>query len=74
MKMSDDRYESVSVPVEEVKAESAKAILIVTEESEGWIPTSQIRDESEVWKKGDSGSLVIPRWLAEEKDLHYEEF
>ena len=52
--MTSERFESVAVPVDEVKAESAKAILIVTEESEEWIPTSQIRDESEVWKKGDS--------------------
>lgn len=71
--MASDAFESVSVPVEEVKQASAKAILIVTEEAEAWIPLSQIRDESEVWEKGDSGSLVIPRWLAEEKDLHYED-
>lgn len=66
-------WDEVDVPVEDVKAETDSAILIVTEEAEEWIPKSQILDDSEVWKKGDSGILVIRRWLAEEKDLYYED-
>lgn len=29
-----------------------------------WIPKSVIHDDSEVWKKGDRGKLVIPEWFA----------
>lgn len=36
-----------------------------------WLPWSQIRDGS-VDKDGDSGSVFIPLWLAEEKGLGYE--
>lgn len=34
-----------------------------------WIPQSQIHENSEVWKLGDFGTLVIPFWLAKEKGL-----
>lgn len=34
-----------------------------------WIPKSQIHDDSEVWKKGQTGALVITRWIAEQKGL-----
>lgn len=29
-----------------------------------WIPQSQIDDDSEVWKPGQSGELVISEWFA----------
>ena len=34
-----------------------------------WIPYSQIHDDSEIYAKGDTGSLIISRWIAEEKGL-----
>lgn len=34
-----------------------------------WIPQSQIEDDSEVWKEGDEGDLVVTEWIAEKKDL-----
>lgn len=34
-----------------------------------WIPKSQIHDDSEVWKNGQEGELIIPEWLAHEKGL-----
>lgn len=38
---------------------------------EVWIPKSQIHDNSEVYDSGDhaEGTLIIPEWLAIEKDL-----
>ena len=38
-----------------------------------WIPTSQVHDDSEVYKPGTAGVLVIPRWVAEMKELPYRE-
>ena len=34
-----------------------------------WIPKSLISDDSEVWKKGDEGKLVVPEWFAIKEGL-----
>ena len=34
-----------------------------------WIPKSQIDDDSEVYKKGTEGLLVITEWIALQKEL-----
>ena len=67
----NDRFEPVEVEVEKVIAETDKAIGIIVDEDDEptWIPKSQIADESEVQAKGDHGTMIIPRWLAEEKGL-----
>jgi hypothetical protein len=50
--------------------DSGKALLCKIEEDvEVWIPKSQIDDDSEVYEEGHEGTLVIPLWLAEKKDL-----
>jgi len=49
--------------------ETDDAILVVVEGDEYWIPQSQIDDDSEVWKNGDEGTLVITEWIAEKKGL-----
>ena len=32
-----------------------------------WVPNSQVDDESEVHKMGDSGDLVVSDWFASKK-------
>ncbi len=59
----------VEVEVEIVVAATSKAILCRIHGENYWIPLSQIDTESEVMDRGDSGTLIIPRWLAEEKGL-----
>jgi len=49
--------------------ETEKALLCGVDGREVWIPKTQIHEDSEVWKTGDKGHLVIPTWLAEEKGL-----
>lgn len=51
----------------EVQAVTAKALLVRYEGEDQWIPLSQVHKDSEVTKKGDSGLLIIPLWLAKEK-------
>ena len=34
-----------------------------------WIPKSQIHDDSEVYRKNQTGTLIISRWIAEQKGL-----
>ena len=66
-KSSDSTFE---VEVAEVLKETDMAILVKLETGdEIWIPKSQIHDDSEVWKSGHTGTLVIPEWLATEKGL-----
>ena len=60
-------------------AESSKSILVQceceeferddshAEDDKAWIAKSQITDDSEVYKKGTSGTLVVSEWLAEKK-------
>ena len=52
---------------------TAKAILIAREGEEAWVPTSEIHEDREVHKPGTAGILVIPRWVAEMKELPYRE-
>ena len=54
----------------EVVRKTDKAVLCRYETVEAWIPFSQIMDDSEIYnasEPGDTGTLVIPEWLAEQK-------
>jgi hypothetical protein len=69
-----EKRKQMSDPVEiedcVVKHATDKAILVaIPDFGDVWIQQSQIHDDSEVWKKGDTGTLVITRWCAEQKEL-----
>jgi hypothetical protein len=51
--------------------ETEKALLVILEETgdEVWVPKSQIHDDSEVFKEGQSGEVVVSAWWAEKKGL-----
>lgn len=63
--MSDD---AVRLEARCVRATS-NAILVDVDGEEVWIPQSCVHDDSEVWKRGDEGTLVVTRWIAEKKGL-----
>lgn len=51
-------------------AETARAIHIIGIGDNGnWIPKSVIDDDSEVYQKGDEGTLVLPEWFALKEGL-----
>lgn len=52
-----------------VVKETAKALLCRFDGKEHWIAKSQIDADSEVYKEGDAGTLIISDWLATEKGL-----
>ena len=58
----------MSFKIEEatVVAESEKAICVSASDldEETWIPKSQIHDDSEVWKNGQEGDLIVTDWWA----------
>ena len=46
-----------------------RAILVVSTDwpTPTWIPQGQVHDDSEVWRPGDTGTLVVSAWVAEQK-------
>jgi len=50
-------------------AATDKAVQIEAEifDAPMWIPQSQIDDDSEVYQKGDKGTLIISDWWAEKQ-------
>ena len=44
--------------------ETDKAILVVLEGEEHWVPKSAIHDDSEVFGDGMAGTLVVHPWFA----------
>jgi len=34
-----------------------------------WFPASQIDDDSEVYREGDTGKLIVSPWIVEQKGL-----
>lgn len=60
----------VEIEVTEIKGESKKAIWVVTDDGvECWIPKSLISPDSEVFSQGDSGTLILAEWFAEQEGL-----
>jgi len=52
-----------------VEHDSGKSLLCIIEGEKIWIPHSQITEDSEVYKMGTEGDLVITEWIAEQKGL-----
>lgn len=71
--MSNSKYSIVLVKNVTLIRSTDKAGLYQTEDGEEfWIPWSQLKDFS-VDKDGDTGDIRIPRWMAEDKELDFEE-
>lgn len=51
------------------EAKSGKAILVDIHGDEHWIPNSVIHEDSEVYKSGTEGDLIVERWFAEKEGL-----
>jgi hypothetical protein len=64
-------YAGVVVTLREVLVvrESDAALLCRIEGHERWVPKDQLRDGTTVGRKGDTGTLVVPRQFAVEWGL-----
>ena len=53
----------------EIKHSTDKAILVDAPvlDKPVWIPQSQVSDDSEIWKKGEKGTLLVSEWFAEKQ-------
>lgn len=48
--------------------ESTDAIKLQPKEGKAfWVPKSAVHDDSEVYKDGDEGTLIVKDWLAEKR-------
>ena len=65
----------MSVKIADVvcEGETDKAIFVSIEGEDFCIPKSQIDDDSEVYKKGTNGTLIITDWIAEKNGLENSE-
>lgn len=57
-------FEEVSVTMER-----DKSLCCRIDGDDVWVPKSLIHDNSEVYKMGSEGELVVPEWWAIEKGL-----
>lgn len=65
--MSDD---AESLGDGRVLRETDAALLVELESGETvWIPKSCVHEDSEVWKDGQVGDVVVKRWFAEKNGL-----
>ncbi len=53
----------------EAIAETDKALLCRINGEEVWVPQSQIDEDSEVYTKGDRGTLIVTEWWAAQRRL-----
>ena len=61
-----DDGEWTDIEVDKVVTETELAILVVIDDEEYWLPKSQLDDWPDI---GDSGTVTIETWLAEQKEL-----
>lgn len=52
-----------------VVTQTDKALLVDIDGAQHWIPQSQIHDDSEVYKAGTEGILIITDWIAKQRNL-----
>ncbi|OHD23869.1 MAG: hypothetical protein A2Y38_17420 [Spirochaetes bacterium GWB1_59_5] len=59
------------VAIEDVTVikQTDKALLVDVDGTQHWIPQSQIHDNSEVYKAGTEGILIITDWIAKQRNL-----
>ena len=43
--------------------------VVFDDKTDAWFPKSQVSDESEVYEKDDEGTLIVTKWILEQKDL-----
>lgn len=72
-KVTEHDEKNVLVQAAECIRNTEKAILVVlVDGTEHWIPQSNIHEDSEVYRRGDKGKLIITKWIAIQRKLWEE--
>jgi hypothetical protein len=65
--------DGVAIKIREVKCQTEKALLVLTDSGELWLPKSQIEKDAggEFVRAQEDGAseIVVSRWIAEQKGL-----
>lgn len=69
MSRPDPKDEVRSFPDTKCIFNTQKAILVLLDGEKKWIPMSIIHEDSEVWVKGDEGTLVLPEWFCKKEKI-----
>jgi len=70
--MAKHKSDNESVEIDDVVVHAATDAAILVETSDGdevWIPKSQLRQGTNVIEEGDKGKIIVPRWIAVEKEI-----
>jgi adenosyl cobinamide kinase/adenosyl cobinamide phosphate guanylyltransferase len=60
----------VTLQVDKVLAETDKALLVLVDEMETWVPKILIHDDSECYSmKSGPGEMLVPEWFARKEGL-----
>ena len=68
MRQSNDRYVTIS-DVVCIKETDAALLIRLEDDTEHWIPLSQLSKDSDVSNEDDEGTITLTRWIAEQKSL-----
>lgn len=60
MRVTNDK---VYIEDVQIHHETEKALCCIIEGEMLWIPKSVIDEDSEIWKKGQEGQLVVSEWF-----------
>ena len=71
--MSVEEYKGNNVAIDDCECvgETAKAILVQIPDIDEpmWMPKTQIHDDSDVYENEGTGTLIVSRWIATQKDI-----
>ena len=67
MYVEEDSDRAVKIPGAKAIRATPAALVVVIDGKEHLVPQSQIHEDSEVFKPGTDGDLVVSRWLAEQR-------
>jgi hypothetical protein len=65
----DETSEQVELPNAKCIGATDKAIRVEVNDRVFWIPQSQVTADSEVYRIGDEGTLVVTGWFARKEGL-----
>ena len=64
----DGNFVSYEGEAKGIRATDRAVLIKFDDGNEDWIPRTQISTESEVYDKGTEGTVVITKWLAEQRN------
>lgn len=68
----DEKHVSIT-PVECIRNTDKAILVVLSNGDEHWVPQSHVHDDSEVYRRGDQGKLVISKWIARQRKLWIDE-